>query len=68
MLLKERLGNFNMDDTKLKDLVKDFFALLDIECESDSGRVYHPVTIGCSSVLYTRKLAEVLDKMKKAIE
>lgn len=60
------LGNMNEVDY-LKDLIKQFFDILDTKCESDSGKVYNPVRIDCSSTLCHIELVKLLDEMKKAI-
>lgn len=55
-----------MDDyAELKNVVKDFFALLDATAETDEGREFHPVTISCSRALTIPKLDKVLFEMKR---
>lgn len=49
----------------LKKAVQDFFVLLDMEEESDSGRVFKPISISCCRCMLTPKLAECLYKMKE---
>lgn len=49
----------------LKKAVQDFFVLLDIEEESDSGRVFKPISISCCRCILTTKLDECLYRMKE---
>ena len=56
-----------MEDN-LKDLVKEFFAILDVVEESDSGKEFHPVVIHSCRVLLTKKLNEIIPKIKELIE
>jgi len=51
--------------SELKEAVKEFFTWLDREEETDSGRVFHPVTIGCCRVLWTEPLNDCLKRMRK---
>jgi len=53
---------------ELKDLVKEFFSILDEEEESDSGRVFHPVYISSCRVMKTKRLGELFTEMKKLIK
>jgi hypothetical protein len=51
---------------ELKDAVRSFFQdFIDIREESDSGRVFAPITISSSRCMMTEPLAEVLAKMRK---
>lgn len=47
------------------ELVAELFSYLDYTEESDSGRIFHPVTIGSCRVTLTQSLALVLDELKK---
>lgn len=51
----------------LETLVKEFFSYLDYTEESDSGRVFHPVTLSCCRALMTPKVNECLQKMKSLV-
>ncbi len=48
----------------LNEVVTEFFSYLDLEEESDSGKLFHPVTISCCRVMITPKLNECLKTMK----
>ena len=51
---------------ELKDAVRSFFQdFIDIREESDSGRVFAPITISSSRCMMTEPLAEVLAKMRR---
>jgi len=51
---------------ELKATVRSFFQdFLDIREESDSGRVFAPITISSCRCMMIEPLAEVLDKMRK---
>ena len=52
-------------EEELKALVRDFFAVLDIAEESDSGRVYHPTYISSSRTMDAIKLDKILQRMKE---
>lgn len=49
----------------LKELVKEFFVnYLDVVEESDSGKEFHPIYIGCSRALKTEGLNNLLERMR----
>jgi hypothetical protein len=51
---------------ELKAAVRSFFQdFIDVREESDSGRVFAPITISSSRCMMTEPLAEVLAKMRK---
>ena len=50
---------------ELKEAVKEFFAYLDIEEESDGGRLFHPITVSCCRVMLHERLNSCLTKMKE---
>jgi hypothetical protein len=51
---------------ELKATVRSFFEdFIDIREESDSGRVFAPITISSCRCMMTEPLAEVLAKMRK---
>ena len=51
---------------ELKELVKSFFEdYLDVQEESDSGRVFNPIFISCSRSLKMKPLSELLTKMRE---
>lgn len=51
---------------ELKELVKTFFNdYLNLVEESDSGRLFHPVTIGSCRVMLMEPLGELLEKMRE---
>jgi len=54
-----------LDAMSLEELVKEFFTYLDVEEESDSGRVFNPVTISCCRVLMSAPLDAVLERMRR---
>lgn len=47
----------------LEQAVKHFFDILNRTEESDSGRVFHPVTINCCRVMWMQGLEDTLTKM-----
>jgi len=49
----------------LKEAVQEFFRLLDITDESESGRKFNPITVGCCRVMLMKPLDECLIKMKE---
>ncbi len=46
------------------ELLKEFFSYLDYTEESDSGTVFHPVSIGSSRVMIGEALADLLKEMR----
>jgi len=50
-----------------EDLIKEFFTYLDYTEESESGREFHPVTIGCCRVALSSPLDTLLKEMRKRI-
>lgn len=58
----------NQDDklAHLQGLVKEFFRYLDRIEESDSGRIFHPVTVSCCRAAWLEPLDRLMAEMKKA--
>lgn len=53
-------------NNELQELVKTFFQdYLDVTEESDSGNIFHPITINCCRVLKVQPLNELLAKMRE---
>jgi 3'-phosphoadenosine 5'-phosphosulfate sulfotransferase (PAPS reductase)/FAD synthetase len=52
------------DDERLKECVKEFFAFLDYQEESDGGKMFNPITISCCRVMKVDPLNKLLDEMK----
>ena len=53
-------------NNELKEVVKSFFDdYLDIQEESDSGKMFNPITISCCRVLKVEGLNEVINKMRE---
>jgi len=55
-------------DRQYKDLaeaVRQFFAMLEIVEESDSGREFHPISIGNSRVMLQEPMENILAQMKE---
>ena len=52
----------------LKNLVKEFFAILDEVEETSSGREFHPVYISSCRVMKTKRIHGIFTKMKKLIK
>ena len=50
---------------RLKELVKEFFEILDEEEVSESGRKFNPVYIGSCRVMKTKRLDEIFKEMKE---
>jgi hypothetical protein len=56
-----------LQDTKIYDLVREFFTILEREESTDSGRMFHPTTISCCRVMEQAKLMKVLEGLKDEI-
>jgi len=50
---------------QLKEAVKEFFTYLDIEEESDSGRMFNPIRISCCRAMLHERVNSCLEKMKE---
>lgn len=53
-----------LETMEMKDLVKEFFTFLDYTEESDSGRVFHPITFSCCRCLMSEPFSLLLDRMR----
>lgn len=60
----ERLKAWD-DETDLKKCVRRLFEILDTKEESDSGKMFNPVTISSVRVMSTFELNHLLPTMKK---
>jgi len=56
-----------LPDTKIYDLVKQFFTILERQESTDSGRMFYPTTISSCRVMEQLKLEKVLEGMKHEI-
>lgn len=65
--MNNNLNEIAIENARLKDLIKQFFDLLDATETTDDGREFHPVTINCCRALTIPKLDKVLLEMKKLI-
>jgi hypothetical protein len=62
----EKIRQLEAENAELKATVRSFFQdFIDIREESDSGRVFAPITISSSRCMMIKPLAEVLAKMRK---
>ena len=50
---------------RLKELVKEFFDILDEVETSDSGNDFHPVYVSSCRVMKTKRLDEIFKEMKE---
>lgn len=54
-----------MNNDELKDCVKEFFEkYLNRREESDSGKMFSPITIGCCRAMMLEPLNELMEKMR----
>jgi hypothetical protein len=62
----EKIRQLEADNAELKATVRSFFQdFIDVREESDSGRVFAPITISSCRCMMIEPLAEVLAKMRK---
>jgi hypothetical protein len=62
----EKIRQLEAENAELKATVRSFFQdFIDVREESDSGRVFAPVTISSCRCMMIEPLAEVLAKMRK---
>jgi hypothetical protein len=62
----EKIRQLEAENAELKATVRSFFKdFIDIREESDSGRVFAPITISSCRCMMIEPLAEVLAKMRK---
>jgi chromosome segregation ATPase len=67
-LALQRLSDISQEfeQTELQTLVKSFFEdYLDVQEESDSGRVFNPIHVSCTRVMMTEPLAKLLVRMRE---
>jgi hypothetical protein len=54
------------EEEKLKGLVNDLFTkYLDVQEESDSGRMFHPISISCCRAMKLKPLGELLERLRE---
>ena len=54
------------DDEKLKEAVKEFFnKYLNYVEESDSGSLFHPISVSCCRVMMLEPLGKLLETMRE---
>lgn len=56
-----------LDSMDLRVLVKEFLSYLDYTEETDSGREFHPITIGSCRILMSRPLDMCLKKLREKV-
>jgi hypothetical protein len=62
----EKIRQLEAENAELKATVRSFFQdFIDVREESDSGRVFAPITISSCRCMMIEPLAEVLAKMRK---
>jgi hypothetical protein len=62
----KKIRQLEAENAELKATVRSFFQdFLDVREESDSGRVFAPITISSCRCMMIEPLAEVLAKMRK---
>ena len=52
----------------LKELLTEFFQILETVEESDNGTVFHPVYISSCRVMKSKRLDEIFKKIKELID
>ena len=57
-----------LDALDLDGLVREFLSYLDYTEETDSGREFHPITIGSCRVLMSQPLGMCLDKIREKVK
>jgi hypothetical protein len=60
------MDSIDKENNHLRSLISRFFEMLDRVEESDSGKEFHPITIGCSRALMIAPLDKLLSEMKFA--
>lgn len=63
---KERLDLYkdSLISMNLRELVNEFFTYLDYVEETDSGREFNPITIGCCRILMSQPLDACLKQLR----
>ena len=54
-----------LTEQEAKDILREFFTILETVEESDSGHAFHPVYISSCRVMTTEKLQILLTKLKE---
>lgn len=52
----------------LRSLVRELFRYLDMQEESDSGSMFHPIQISCCRVMLIPALNDLLDELKTIVK
>ena len=60
------LEEYRRDTEHMKSLLVRLFKFLDLTEESDSGNIFHPITISCCRAHKLQPLDDLLAEMKKA--
>lgn len=53
------------EEQELKSLVREFFKILAVKEESDSGRMFSPTYISCCRAMTVEKLDRILARMEE---
>ena len=62
----KQIRELEAKNAELKDAVRSFFEdFLNVREESDSGRVFAPITLSSSRCMMTDPLCDILQKMRK---
>jgi hypothetical protein len=61
------LGESSARLEELDSLVRQFVKYLNLTEESDSGTIFHPVTIGCSRAMMLNDLGNLIKKMEDSV-
>jgi len=64
----QMLEEFAENNKTLEECVKSFLAILDIEEESDSGRVFKPTYINTARAQHSAKLEVLFKRMKELVK
>lgn len=66
-MTNQKIENLQKENEHLKNLIRNFFEFLDRTDESENGRVFHPVSIGCCRAAWMEPLDKLLKEMKNSI-
>lgn len=63
---RDELRDKFFEQMELKERVNDLFTkYLDVQEESDSGRMFHPITISCCRAMKLKPLNNLLERLKE---
>ncbi len=66
LVRQDERESIKQEQMELKERVNDLFTkYLDVQEESDSGRMFHPISISCCRAMKLKPLGELIDRLRE---